>query len=104
MKKFTRVIENFKCANCGVDVSGTGYTNHCPACLWSRCVDINPGDRASSCGGMMRPISIEQKCGKYIIIHKCEKCGKSRRQHAADNDDMGVIIKLSQDDDFVFGK
>ena len=104
MKKFTRNIENFTCAHCGADVLGNGYTNHCPKCLWSRHVDNNPGDRQSQCCGMMRPISIEQKDGDFIIIHKCEICGKTIKQHTSDNDDMNVIIELSTNPDFIFGK
>lgn len=95
MKRFTKKLENFICANCGADVTGNGYTNHCPKCLWSRDVDINPGDRASQCGGLMRPISIERVGDGFIITHKCEKCGKTRRQHAAADDDMDAIIRIS---------
>lgn len=104
MKTFTKNIENFICAHCGADVVGTGYTNHCPKCLWSRDVDINPGDRASTCGGMMRPISIEPERDHFIITHKCEKCGKSRRQRTSPDDDMNTIIALSQNPDFIFGR
>lgn len=38
-KNFTRVIEDFICENCGTEVKGNGYTNHCPKCLWSKHVD-----------------------------------------------------------------
>ena len=51
--RFTRVVEDFTCGQCGAAVTGDGYTNHCPLCLWSRHVDINPGDRAAECGGLM---------------------------------------------------
>lgn len=104
MKKFTKTTENFTCAHCGADVLGNGYTNHCPKCLWSRHVDNNPGDRQSNCGGMMRPISIEQKAEKFIIIHKCEKCGKTIKQHASNDDDIDTIIAISSDSNFIFGK
>mgnify|MGYP002860862758 CR=1 FL=1 len=102
MKRFTRHIENFKCAHCGADVLGDGYTNHCPQCLWSRHVDNNPGDRASTCGGMMRPIAIETKKDHYIITHRCEKCGKEIRQKSAENDNTDAIINLSLTNSFVF--
>lgn len=104
MKKFTKRIENFTCAHCGAEVLGNGYTNHCPKCLWSLHVDNNPGDRQSSCGGMMRPISIEQSGNKFIITHKCEKCGKTIKQHSAENDDIETIISISSNPDFIFGK
>jgi predicted RNA-binding Zn-ribbon protein involved in translation (DUF1610 family) len=104
MKKFIKFKEDFTCIHCGNPVVGTGYTNHCPKCLWSRDVDINPGDRASTCGGMMRPIGIERMGDNFIIVHKCEKCGKEKRQRAAPNDDMDAIIAISANNDFVFGK
>ena len=56
---FIRKIENFTCNNCGTFVVGDGYTNHCPNCLFSKHVDTSPGDRKSSCKGLMEPIGIE---------------------------------------------
>ncbi|MBU3901416.1 RNHCP domain-containing protein, partial [Patescibacteria group bacterium] len=44
-KKFQRKIEDFVCGHCGPKIKGTGYTDHCPKCLWSQHVDVNPGDR-----------------------------------------------------------
>lgn len=104
MKKFTKTVEDFNCAHCGAVVRGNGYTNHCPKCLWSRHVDNNPGDRASDCGGMMRPVSVEKDGDRFIITHKCEKCGKVIRQHTNDNDDIDAIISLSVNNSFIFGK
>ncbi len=104
MKQFTKTIEDFNCAHCGAVVHGNGYTNHCPKCLWSRHVDNNPGDRTSDCGGMMRPIAVEKKGNDFIITHKCEKCGKTIRQHTNENDDMDAIIALSVNETFIFGK
>ncbi|MDR1696890.1 MAG: RNHCP domain-containing protein [Rickettsiales bacterium] len=104
MKNFTKNIENFTCANCGASVTGNGYTNHCHVCLWSRDVDNAPGDRASACGGMMRPVSVAKRGDKFIITHKCEKCGKTRNQTAAENDNMDAIIAVMRNDNFVFGK
>lgn len=93
--KFSRTIEHFTCAQCGSAVQGNGYTNHCPACLWSRHVDINPGDRAAECKGMMQPIGIEQKAGKYIILHRCVVCGFERRNKSQAEDDFEMLLKLS---------
>lgn len=104
MKKFIKTVENFTCAHCGAWVCGDGYTNHCPKCLWSRHVDENPGDRESKCGGMMAPISATPSGDGYIITHKCEKCGKTIRQHASEKDDIDAIISISSNPDFIFGK
>ncbi len=103
MKGFTKTVENFNCAHCGAAVFGNGYTNHCPQCLWSRHVDNNPGDRAATCGGMMRPISAVAAGDRFIITHKCEKCGKVMRQRTSDNDDTDAIIELSTNKSFIFG-
>jgi len=87
-KKFQRNIEDFVCEKCATKVEGNGYTNHCPKCLWSKHVDINPGDRGAHCGGLMEPVSVEQKDGEWRILHKCEKCGHEK------------INKISKEDDF----
>ena len=51
----------------------------------------------------MRPIGVETKNSEYIIIHKCEKCGKEIRQKASENDDIDAIIAISSNSDFIFG-
>jgi len=104
MKRFTKTVEDFTCAHCGAHVSGNGYTNHCPKCLYSCHVDNTPGDRAANCGGMMAPIAAEKSGEGFIITHKCEKCGKVIRQHAAPEDDIDTIISISADKSFIFGK
>jgi rubrerythrin len=94
-KKFQRTTENFSCENCGFIVEGNGYTNHCPKCLWSKHVDIHPGDRASNCGGLMKPGTIEQKSGEYIIVHECQKCGHHKRNKVQKEDDFDQVIKIT---------
>ena len=51
--------EAFTCKNCGRLVvpagAGSDHRNHCPNCLYSLHVDIEPGDRESDCGGIMDP-------------------------------------------------
>ncbi|MBQ4069769.1 MAG: RNHCP domain-containing protein [Alphaproteobacteria bacterium] len=104
MKNFTKTVEDFNCAHCGAVVHGNGYTNHCPNCLWSRHVDEMPGDRASSCGGMMRPVGVAPDGARFVITHRCEKCGHTKRQRTSDDDNIDAIIELSHDASFVFGK
>jgi rubrerythrin len=93
--RFTRNIEDFTCEKCGHEVKGNGYTNHCPKCLWSKHVDVNPGDRLAKCGGMMEPVTIEAKDGGQIIVHKCIKCGYQKKNKAAKEDDFDVILKIA---------
>ncbi len=78
-KKFQRRIEDFTCEQCGEEVKGDGYTNHCPKCLWSKHVDVNPGDRASACGGLMKPVCVEGSTPNYHIVHDCVRCGQKAR-------------------------
>ena len=94
-KKFQRKLEDFTCENCGTKVKGDGYTNHCPKCLFSKHVDINPGDRLELCGGLMKPVGVEVKGHSYIILHQCKKCGFKKRNKTAPNDNFEEIIKLS---------
>ena len=95
-KNFTRRIEDFQCEVCGTKVKGTGYTNHCPNCLHSKHVDINPGDRASSCGGIMQPIAVSKRGETYYITHRCKLCWHEKANKVSQNDNFEEIIKLSQ--------
>jgi hypothetical protein len=95
MKKFKKTLEDFTCLVCKEKVSGTGFTDHCPSCLWSRHVDINPGDRSSKCKGLMEPIGATNLKGEWKIFYKCQKCGFTHFNKAADDDNMELIIKIS---------
>ena len=95
-KKFQRKIEDFDCGHCGEHVHGNGYTNHCPHCLWSMHVDVNPGDRAAVCGGMMRPIRVEFEKGEYVLVHHCERCSALRRNRVVPEDDFDEVIKVKE--------
>ena len=102
-KRFTKNDNGFICANCGKEVPPLGYTsrNHCPHCLCSLHVDINPGDRANTCGGPLRPVRAEPHPKRgFIIVHRCERCGAISRCRAAHEakvqpDDLMLIIKLT---------
>jgi len=93
-KKFQRKIENFVCEKCGMKVRGNGYTDHCPNCLWGKHVDIHPGDRESHCEGRLKPIGVELKHGKNIIMYRCEKCAHNFRVKALEEDNLDAIVKL----------
>jgi len=93
-RKFQRRTENFTCEHCGESIVGDGYTNHCSHCLWSKHVDVNPGDRAAECGGLMEPVGAEQKSGETIIVHKCIRCQHIKRNRAAADDDFDLLIEL----------
>ncbi|MDO5557102.1 MAG: RNHCP domain-containing protein [Clostridia bacterium] len=97
-RKFTQIDEEFTCENCGNIVPKLGYScrNHCPKCLYSKHVDVNPGDRAEKCHGRLKPIGVEISNKKgYVIVSKCEKCGAVRKNKAAKDDDIDLIIRLT---------
>lgn len=67
--------EAFVCKVCGRTVvpqgAGSDHRNHCPNCLSSLHVDIEPGDRASDCGGIMDPIAVwVRKNGETTVVRK----------------------------------
>lgn len=89
--------EEFICENCGEQVSKSNYTarDHCPYCLYSKHVDINPGDRLNNCKGLLKPIGIEKFKDTYKIIYKCDKCKQIHKNIMLKDDDMNLIIDLS---------
>ena len=95
-KRFRRTVEDFTCAHCGAPNTGDGYTNHCGVCLYSRHVDVSPGDRASGCGGMMRPVSVHRGKGRWKLTHECVECGFSRANFARP-EEADAVIRFMQD-------
>ena len=97
-KKFTMIDEEFICDVCGMSVEPLGYTarDHCPYCVCSKHVDINPGDRANECKGLLKPIGIEKFKDTYKIIYKCEKCNEIHKNIMANDDNYDLIIELSK--------
>lgn len=101
-KRFTKNDAGFVCENCGREVSPLGYTSrdHCPYCLYSKHVDELPGDRAATCGGALRPIqSLPDARHGFVILYRCETCGKEHRNVAARDDDTELLIRLTVNDD-----
>lgn len=97
-KMFQKNIEDFKCENCGNHVTGDGYTNHCPECLWSKHVDNNPGDRESECCGLMEPIKIEMEKGEFVITHRCQRCLYEKRNRISKGDKYEKLIEKKKNE------
>jgi DNA-directed RNA polymerase subunit RPC12/RpoP len=96
-KKFTMIDENFICDVCKNEVKALGYTarDHCNHCLSSKHVDINPGDRKSTCKGILVPIAVEKSSkDKLKIVYKCDKCGEIKRNVVAVDDDFDKILEI----------
>lgn len=94
--------DTFTCKVCGRLVppgeAGTDHRNHCPNCLSSLHVDIEPGDRESDCGGMMEPVAVwVRKGGEWAVIHRCKRCGTLSSNRVAADDNpvklMGIALK-----------
>ena len=97
MKKFNMIDESFICENCNKEIEKLQYSarDHCNYCLYSKHVDIYPGDRANNCLGLLEPIGIEKYKNTYKIIYKCQKCGELHKNIMANDDNFDKIIELS---------
>jgi len=93
---FKKTVENFVCENCGHENVGDGFTDHCQKCLWSKHVDIDPGDRLEICGGMMKPIETGDKNGSYRIKNKCQKCGFERWSKVLPLDNFEIATAIAK--------
>ena len=83
--------DSFTCKVCGrlctPQNAGSDHRNHCPNCLSSLHVDLEPGDRASDCGGIMDPVAVwVRKGGEWAIIHRCRRCGALSSNRVAADD------------------
>ena len=89
--------DSFTCRVCGRLVvsagAGSGHRNHCPNCLHSLHLDIEPGDRAADCGGLMDPIAVwVRRDGEWAVIHRCRRCGLlSSNRFAADDNPIKLM-------------
>jgi hypothetical protein len=97
-KNFIPKNDGFVCDACGTTTppaKGT-FRNHCPVCLASKHVDQEiPGDRLSTCLGLMPAVAIEgTDPDKLDIIHVCQKCGKRIANKIATDDDKTAIFAL----------
>jgi hypothetical protein len=95
----SRKTENtsFRCENCHAYVeplTNGSFRNHCPICLFSKHLDNRPGDRLSSCKGLMKPIQLEFSSKKgYQIVHECTSCKKMQRNK--------IAVDTKQEDDIL---
>lgn len=104
----------FECRHCGFYVladsmlSGVRNRNHCPFCLWSRCLDLfEAGDRLSPCKSSMEPVGLALKktrkkygaaaYGELMVVHFCPECGKTSANRIAADDDPQRIYNLYLD-------
>lgn len=92
--------ETFTCKVCGRLVvpegAGSDHRNHCPNCLSSLHVDIEPGDRESYCGGHMEAVAVwVRKNGEWAIIHRCKQCGAFSSNRVAADDNPMMLMSIA---------
>ena len=92
--------DTFVCQHCGKTVlpdgAGTAHRNHCPKCLFSLHLDMEPGDREAGCGGSMEPVAVwVKKNGEWAIIHRCKVCGLFHANRIAADDNPLKLMSLA---------
>ncbi len=77
---------------------GTKNRNHCNICLWSKHVDIEKGDRRSTCRSGMQPVGLTFKHegfgrqGEIMLVHCCAGCEEiSINRLAADDNNEHIL-------------
>ena len=54
-----------------------------------------------TCHGELEPVGLEIDSKKgYVIVFKCKKCDAIRKNKAAEDDNMDLIIQLSTKHDY----
>ena len=88
--------QSFYCENCSqlVEPHPKSSRDHCNKCLYSKHIDIIPGDRENKCCGLLKPIGIKLTPKKQIK-YLCNKCNEPRYCVIAPDDSIEEIIKLS---------
>lgn len=95
--------EGFVCVHCRREVPPHGRTarDHCPFCLHGLHVDLEvPGDRASDCGGILKPMRVDGAGESWRIHYRCQRCGVERVNRAvldgAVADAWSEVVRLSR--------
>lgn len=95
-RNFVRRRENFVCEHCGTEVTGDGYTDHCPQCLWGKHVDDQiPGDRAAECRALMEPMETSYEKGEFRIFYRCTGCKHTFTVWANKDDNRELLVQLT---------
>ena len=92
--------DSFTCKACGRLVvshgAGSDHRNHCPNCLSSLHLDIEPGDREADCGGLMDAIAVwVRKDREWALIHRCRRCGTLSSNRIAADDNPILLLSIA---------
>ncbi len=93
---FKKRNEGFVCINCLKEVKLHPHSSrdHCNFCLHGLHVDIEPGDRANTCMGVLEPVGLRKRYGKEQIVYRCMECKKMIYCITAPDDDFEKILEL----------
>lgn len=58
-------------------------------------MDVEPGDRAATCGGLMEPVAVEGTTAKYRIVQCCIRCKAERLIDVSKGDDMRAVLAIA---------
>ena len=99
IKRFKMIDEPFTCVVCHKEVKPLGISarDHCPYCLCSLHVDINPGDRNNPCKGVLKPVGIDKHKDTFKIVYKCDKCHEMHRNIMAHDDDFNKVLEIMKE-------
>lgn len=48
------------------------------------------------CHGVMSAKKLEQKRGKWIIVHQCQLCGKEQKNKTAEDDSQEALVLVAK--------
>ena len=88
---------SFQCHHCNAIVpkGGKMIRDHCCFCLRGLHLDIVPGDRASTCKGVLEPTHFEYHGDTIWIHYICSRCQKNWRVRAHPDDNIPKSLSIS---------
>lgn len=57
-------------------------------------MDIQPGDRSETCGGLMKPVSALKKGDDVYLAQVCERCNFERAARTVADDSFEAILEI----------
>lgn len=59
-------------------------------------MDLRVGDRASPCGGAMRPVAVwSAPDGEWRVLHRCERCATIKANRIGPDDSEAALLSLA---------
>lgn len=59
-------------------------------------LDLEPGDRAADCGGVMEPLAVWcRRGGEWALVHRCRECGALSSNRIAADDNPALLVSIA---------